>query len=326
MKTPVSESVSHTVAWDGRRYSSPSRVPVVTVARPKGLYTSSPSTGSLDNVACRGGLVRTEWVNLETAPGVFNWTTLDSRVATVTSRGKPWSLAVLGGTVGCPVWLSAVATQRYTIKFRTVSYIIAAGWDVYYLQRVQALAQALAARYGNDPLLKLVYVTQATGNGVEGHFNGNTSAELTAQGFTDTKWIDCSKAAARHFNNAFQTKSVAFEVHKILDTHTIPMQIINDLNIESGGKIGAGIWWIKGNMLEQTGLIDALYDYPGHIYAQPIGNSTDTTKFSPASTWLNILTQAQDLGCTYVEAWNQEFEQNTFPAEFASYNSWCDSN
>lgn len=330
MKHAVGGFRSYPKRWNNKRYSSPGRVPVQPsqgFVKPVGLYTSqalpNDSEYSLDHPACNGALVRILWSDVEPSPGMFIWDVLDSYIFEATSRGKLYTLAVAGGTVGCPTWLTANATDKYTIAFRGPTYTIAAGWDEYYLTRLQILAQALANKYGADPMLKLVYVPQATGNGIEGHFNGNLDADLVSQGMTAAKWVKCSKDACHIFAQAFPTKAVAFEVHKILSTHEIPMQILNEIYAETNGQVGAGIWWLRGNMTEQSGLIDALYTFPGDKYVQPIGRSNQTERFPLPSDWLKILDQAKQINARYVEAWNYEFTNNTFPDEFTEFNAWA---
>lgn len=308
---------------------APPAPPVAVVAKPRGIFTAQALPGSsdkaLDRADCRGALVRISWDDIEPQCDSFDWALLDSYVAAVTDKGKQFSLAILGGPRGTPAWLINAAEDRYQINFRGVQYVTAAGWDAYYLQRLATMAKALADRYAGNPLLRLVYVTQATANGVEGHFNGTSTATLAAQGFTADKWVACSKAAAWSFARAFPQHAVAFEVHDVLDTHTIPAQIVTELHAESGGQIGAAMWWIRGDTDYQPELIDFLRGFSGDIYAQCIGKSNDTGRFATAYEYLAIIDQAKALGVRYLEPWPYEFTGGFFSAEFSEFNDWADA-
>ena len=305
---------------------APAPAPIFT---PTGIFASQAWPGGSDSALersdCRGALVRIAWDDIEPQCDSFDWALLDSYVEAVTSRGKQFSLAILGGPRGTPAWLINAAEDRYQINFRGVQYVTAAGWDVYYLQRLDIMANALAARYASNTLLRLVYVTQATANGVEGHFNGTSAAALQAQGFTAATWIACSKAAAWSFARAFPQHAVAFEVHDVLDTQTIPAQIVTELHAESGGQIGAAMWWIRGDTDYQPELVSFLRDFAGDVYAQCIGKSNDVDRFATAYEYLAILDQARDIGIRYLEPWPYEFTAEWFAEDFAAFNAWADS-
>lgn len=217
--------------------------------------------------------------------------------------------------------------KSMSVKFRTSTVTILAFWDSYLQERLGVMANALAQRYGDDADLSLVYVPQMTGNGVEGHFNGNTAAELMAQGMTADLWISACKQAAKTFAEAFPNKAVAFECHSVLDSADTVGTIINDLwnDPTLGQRVGAALWWIRGHNDYETAMLDVLRAYPGDIYAQPIAKSSEPTKFGN-SDYRTVFEQAKELGVRYIEVWNYEFENNTFPAEFADFNQWADAN
>lgn len=270
----------------------------LAVDKPLGSFSASGSgTASIySNPNLRGVLLRVIWSQIETAPGTFNFTPLDNQVANVTAQGRSWSLAVLGGGLGSPAWLTnTVAEGGLGAPYITYSFRGAPGyrlpliWDATVQERLAQLATKLAERYNNNASLKLVYVTQMTANGIEGHLQGVTMSTLIAAG-TDQdgdsdvdaadfalNWIAASKATARSFALAFTNKALAFEVHDVNGTSTIPETIINDLwnDVSLGQRVGAAMWWISGKTTYQTQLINVLSAYPGDIYGQVIGPSDD---------------------------------------------------
>ena len=145
------------------------------------------------------------------------------------------------------------------------------------LAELEELADALAAEYGSDSTLKLVYVSQMTANGVEGHLQGVDMPTFVSAGYTDQKWIDASIENAVNFAEAFTNKALAFEVHEVNGSATVPETIINDLwdDTSLDQRVGAAMWWISGKTSYQPDLVDVLDDFPGDIYGQVIGKSYD---------------------------------------------------
>lgn len=270
----------------------------LAVDKPLGTFSASGAgTSSIySNPNLRGVLLRVSWSQIETAPGTFNFTTLDNQVSLVTAQGKSWSLAVLGGGVGSPTWLTNTVAEGglgaayISYSFRGVAgYRLPLIWDATVQERLARLANKLAERYNTNARLKLVYVTQMTANGIEGHLQGVTMSTLIAAG-TDQdgdsdvdaadfalNWIAASKATARSFALAFSNKALAFEVHDVNGTSTIPETIINDLwnDASLGQRVGATMWWISGKTTYQTQLVNVLSAFPGDIYGQVIGPSYD---------------------------------------------------
>lgn len=270
----------------------------LAVEKPLGAFSASGSgtTSIYSNANLRGVLVRMSWSQIETSPGVFSFTALDNQIANVTSRGKSWSLAILGGGVGSPAWLTNTVAEGglgapyIEYSFRGVpGYRLPLIWNATVQDRMAQLATKLAERYNSNTSLKLVYVTQMTANGIEGHLKGVTMSTLIAAGNDQDgdsdvdaadfslNWIAGSKAVSRSFALAFTNKALAFEVHDVNGTSTIPETIINDLwnDATLGQRVGAAMWWISGKTTYQTQLINVLSAFPGDIYGQVIGPSYD---------------------------------------------------
>lgn len=281
----------------------------LAVDKPRGTFASSgaAASGIYANPNLRGVLVRASWEEIEPTPGSFTFATIDAQVADIVSRGQSWSLAVVGGGTGSPAWLTAPVSSGglgapfITYSFRNVpGYKLPLFWDAIVQDRLAQLASALAARYTADNRLRLVYVTQMTANGIEGHLQGVAMSTLIAAGVDRDgdmdidsadfafSWIAAAKAAARSFALAFTNKPVAFEVHEVNGTHTIPETIIQDLwnDPSLDRRVGAAMWWISGKTDYQSQLIAALAAFPGDIYGQIIGKSGEGA-WTPGTSYAN---------------------------------------
>lgn len=270
--------------------------PVLAIDKPRGTFSSSgaSSSGIYANPNLRGVLIRANWSAIEPTPGSFTFTSIATQVANAKANGKPWSLAIAGGGTGSPAWLTdpvasgGLGAPFITYSFRGVpGYKLPLFWDSIVQDRLAQLASALAAQYNSDSDLKLVYVTQMTANGIEGHLQGVDMNLLIAAGDDrdgdsdvdaadfQINWIEASKQASRSHALAFTNKAIAFEVHDVNNTATIPEIIINDLwnDPTLGQRVGAAMWWISGKNSYQPALITVLSNFPGDIYGQVIGKS-----------------------------------------------------
>lgn len=316
------------------------RAPPQAIDKPIGTFSASGALNSdiYANPNLRGVLIRTSWASVEPRPGVFDFSSIALQAANVESHGLPWSLAVAGGGVGSPAWLTdppgfgGLGVPYISYSFRgQPGYRLPLFWDPIVQDRLRMLANALAAQFSQDPNLKLVYVTQMTANGIEGHLQGVDMADLIKAGYSDALWIQACENAARSFAYAFANKAIAFEVHEVNRSAAVPATIINDLwnDPTLGHRVGAAMWWISGKVSYQPDLIAELMAYPGDIYGQVIGRSDQTTRFENGD-YTTVFTQAMALGMRYIEAWEYEFKygpegaNGAWDSVFASYNAWAD--
>ena len=253
---------------------------------PSGIFTDAgelaASNNPLQDTNMQGGLIRVFWKDIEPVEGQYSWTLLDQMVDTVecnsvcysgssggtckndlTSVGrgsgctaKSFSLAVLAGQFS-PSWL-------YTDGIGSLSNGGDAGpptkipklWDPALPPKLASLATALAARYGTDPHLKLVYVPQMSVNGVEGAFPGYSDIALTDAGFTVDGWVNGVEQTAQAFSAAFSTKSTAIELHYLLNSSCAGLRIMSDIATNGGAfqgrsdkaiaQVGVASWWYGG--------------------------------------------------------------------------------
>jgi hypothetical protein len=279
-------------------------------------------------------LIRTGWDTIEPSPGVFDFSSIKSQIDNVKENGSSWSLAVLGGGNGSPPWLIdqlGAPFVSYSLRGEP-GYRLPLYWDSIVQERIKQLAQRLAQEFGADGTLKLVYVTQMTANGVEGHLQGVDKTTFQNAGYTDDKWVEAGKQAAKSYAEAFTNKAIAFEVHDIFNSATVPSRIINDLWNDStlGQRVGAGMWWISGKTNYQSDLIEVLKAYPGDIYGQVIARSSDTESFQN-NDYTTVFSQAMEIGLRYVEVWEYEVltgsnsANGAWDATFATFNAYADA-
>ncbi len=303
--------------------------------KPTGVFSSSGGSGSaiFAHVSLRGVLVRAVWSSIEPRPGVYDFTGLDAEIDNIEGEGKQWSLAIVGGGIGSPDWLIDDLEVPYvSYSFRgEPGYRLPLYWDVVVQARLAHLANAMADAYADREALQLVYVTQMTSNGIEGHLQGVDMSTLVAAGYTDVKWVDAAKAAARSFAAAFMGKAIAIEVHEVNGGAEVPSRIINELWLEPGleQRVGAAMWWLSGKNSYLPDLIDVLTAYPGDIYAQLISNSSDPSRFGDGDI-ATAFEQAKAIGVRYIEAWEYEFKTSMLSANGAldtamvDFNQWAD--
>ena len=305
------------------------------VEKPFGVFSSKITPKSAAHPLCKGLLIRTSWSALEPVKDKFDFSDIDKQIEMADRSGRKnitFSLAVSAGLGGSssgpnfPSWLLKEGVKTMPIQFRRKEGVIPKMWDPIFQKRLKKLADALSKKFAKEKRLKLVYVPQATANGIEGHFNGTSYESLRKNGLTEEKWVSSVKEAAISFADAFQHCAIAIEVHEILGSSKIPMKILNDLykHPKYGSRIGAGMWWISGGVKYQPSLVDALKKYQGDIYGQVIGNSSQPYRFGDKSEdYRKVFHQAIDLNVRYLEVWNFEFDFNTQNGNIEKFNKFA---
>ncbi|MDF7823040.1 hypothetical protein P4B35_03375 [Pontiellaceae bacterium B12227] len=328
------------------------------IDKPWGCYSSMLTERAVKHSELRGGLVRASWAQLEPEPGAFDFSAIDQQLR-ILPEGKSWSLAVYAGWTSVetaiaaeskgplnrpqrskrpmkphtPQWMvSEMHIETFNCSFRGQMTTMPKYWDPVVQKRLEILMQALAEKYKTDERLKLVYVPQMTGNGIEGHFNGvSQSTLLAAAGIAAGEedkfamiWTDAALSAIRSTARAFDNKAVAFEVHELLGSSEIPEKIMGEIITDPALKnqVGIGMWWISGKSSYQPDLLQAIEKFPGDLYGQVIGRSDQPHRF-PDGNYSAVFRQAERLGMRYIEAWNYEFEHHTHDPLFEEFNRHC---
>ncbi len=300
------------------------------IEKPRGCFAGTNGTNPavLAHSDVRGVLLMETWANIETSPGVFDFTALNAKISTVKAEGLRYSLAIAGGAFGSPSWLIDSLNVPYqSFTYQNQTWRLPKWWNFQCKLRLDQLIEELGNQYASDTMLSHVYVTQMTSNGVEGHLNGVDMTQFYSGGFTNSKWISAAKTTAKWFADAFPDKPIVFEVHEIDNDTLVPATIINDLYNDASlcNRVGLGMWWISGKTSYQTDLVDFIMDFPGDKYAQVIGRSDQLHRFQD-SLYETVFTQAKDLNIRYIEPWPFEFQYHTYDSLMQDFNTWADAN
>ncbi len=298
------------------------------IVKPVGCFagTNGLNIDALQNSESRGVLISERWADIETSPGVFNFSNINSKIAFAVNANVKYSLAILGGAAGSPKWLmDSSKAQFFNTKFRGVDTKLPLWWDSVVQERLEILIVELGKQYSADTSLSHIYVTQMTLNGVEGHLNGVDMTSFAMNGYTDQKWISSAKRTTKLYAQAFPNVPIVFEVHEINHDTIVPATIINDLSIDLDlcERLGVGMWWISGKSSYQPNLVEFIRQYEGDKYAQIIGRSDQKERFQDSS-YSTVFRQAKDLGMRYIEPWPYEFQFHTYDSLLKDFNEWAD--
>jgi hypothetical protein len=118
------------------------------------------------NLGIVGIGINVDWDSVNTAPGVYDWHTLDNRIATAKAAGFQYiSLAVTDSASQTPTWLldSLPANQKIALIDPASTHdtfcqpiLTALPWNATFHQARLDLIAAMGARYTNDPAIVAV--------------------------------------------------------------------------------------------------------------------------------------------------------------------------
>ncbi len=307
----------------------PSLIFAQSISKPIGCFAGTNGTNPavLAHSDARGVLLVEKWTNIEPTPGVYDFSSLNNKINTVTAAGLPFSLAIAGGAFGSPGWLiDSLNVEYHSFIYQNQTWRLPLWWDTTCNQKLTMLVTQLGNQYGTDSMLSHIYVTQMTVNGIEGHLNGVDMTTFASDGYTDQKWITAAKSTAHSFANAFPDKPIVFEIHEIDSDTIVPATIINDLTDDPSlcNRVGLGMWWLSGKSSYQTDLLEVINNFPGDKYAQVIGRSDQVERFQD-SLYSRVFTQAKSLGIRYIEPWPYEFQYHTHDSLIQDFNTWADA-
>lgn len=122
--------------------------------------TSTISPSILAAPYVKGILVRFGWSDIETAEGVYDWSVIDGLLSQAAASGKQITLGVMAGYM-TPSWVYADGAQPFNFVWDAPTFgpplcsvqSIPIPWDPIFLEKWQALVQAMGARYSANPTL-----------------------------------------------------------------------------------------------------------------------------------------------------------------------------
>ncbi len=183
----------------------------------------NPANGAvLANPDVAGISIRYGWLSLEPTEGVYNWTFLDSEVASAAAAGKTVLLRIVT-MVGRPQWVTDAVTnaggQFFTFNDNGVNTSIPVFWDPTYLAKKKAMIAALGAHFGNNPAISIVSASLA--NATSEDWNVPHTSDMVAEwlslGWTTEKMLDAGKqiidATMTAFPNAYVTMAIGGNGH-----------------------------------------------------------------------------------------------------------------
>ncbi|MGO9265563.1 MAG: beta-galactosidase [Candidatus Binataceae bacterium] len=220
---------------------TPTRTPTPTpTAAPSpgiinGIYdlgdvdSSTFASSVLSDPSVDGLAMRTTWQTLEPADGTFDWSEIDTAIATAQANGKKLSISVTPG-VQTPSWLWTEGAQAfdyvwdkgYSFPYCTV-VSIPVPWDPIYEAKWGAFVAALGARYDSNPTVSHVKLTGVNGPSQETSLpnmvneiinNGQCTGYDDVQnwinlGYTRTLVENAWQQFAADFSTAFPQKQFA---------------------------------------------------------------------------------------------------------------------
>ena len=224
---PVTESVSSAPVSD------PTPTPPATVAGlPRGVFSlvkagSNPDASTLANGNVDGISLRQAWSELEPSDGVYNWAYLDAQLSRVQAAGKEISLRIGTGGDNIPAWiLNAVRStggNTFTFSDSDGRHTIPVYWDPTFVAKKQAMIQAVGARYGSNPALKVFSTAIANASSDDWSVPHNNTVDAgyaisevlrwQNAGYTSQKLIDAGRAVIDTTMRAFPRQLVALPIN-----------------------------------------------------------------------------------------------------------------
>jgi hypothetical protein len=188
-------------------------VPASAASTPRQCYAYTPS-GSPSMIAAHGHALQSspcagiswvfQWRNLETASGVYNWTTVDAAIAA--SGAKPVVLRVNAG-VTSPTWLPRADGISAPDPKGGNSWM-PIPWNANFLATWHTFITTFGARYNGNPHIVMI---EGGGDGPQGeaHLTG-TYALWHAVGYSVQTYVAAISTEIADFKAAFPSKKVSF--------------------------------------------------------------------------------------------------------------------
>lgn len=243
----------------------------------------------LANSDVDGCVARVDWGELETAAGVFDWTSLDAQVADIVAAGKKLLLGVAtGGDILSagghkPNWLYPLITANggtfFTFLQDGEQVTIPVHWDTTLLSRKASMIAAVGARYASDPVVCVRfnymnahsedYNPGATNNTPDGFppLGSTPQSRWLAAGWTEAKLIAAGNTTFAAYNSAFPNAFLEIAIGKITNANLAP----------SGA-----------NFVNDTVIATARTNYPNRIFATKNSLTARTPDAPGTGEWLHL--------------------------------------
>ncbi|MDQ3197696.1 MAG: beta-galactosidase [Verrucomicrobiota bacterium] len=171
----------------------------------------------LTNPDVDGITLRQGWTDLEPTEGNFDFSYLDSAVASCVANGKKILLRIATQN-GKPAWVTAAVAANggsfFTFDDNGTSTTIPVFWDPTFLAKKKAMIAALGAHFSSNPAIKVVAASFA--NATSEDWNVPHTQEYVTQwlalGYTSEKMLDAGKQIIDATMIAFPNQVVTMAV------------------------------------------------------------------------------------------------------------------
>jgi len=202
-----------------------------------------------------GWLVRPGWDRVEPREGQFDWSFIENEIALAKRLGKKITLSVLGGPQ-TPAWVYEAGAPGFDYTMpagRQGKARIPLLWDEVYLKKWTALIQALGRRFNGEPMVVLVHITGATGNGLEMQlpFMPQDREQWRKAGYATDKAAAAWKRIVDAFAAAFPDKPLDIDVHPVLGSDDVAIAVAAHGSQKLGKRFGIFGGWLSGKNAEQ---------------------------------------------------------------------------
>ena len=189
---------------------------------PMGVFSiansgKQPQAAVLANPDVDGVTLRQDWASLEPTEGNFDFSFLDTAVASVGAVGKKVLLRI-GTQSGKPAWVTTAVQNAqgvfFTFSANGATTTIPVFWDPTYLAKKTAMIAALGAHFTNNPTVAVVVASFANANS-EDWSVPHTAPDVInwlALGYTSDKLIGAGQTIIDATMNAFPNQIVTLAV------------------------------------------------------------------------------------------------------------------
>ncbi|MGB3062504.1 MAG: hypothetical protein WBE17_22480, partial [Anaerolineae bacterium] len=210
----------------------------------------------------KGSNIIFEWKYLNPAPGVYDWSSIDSWLQTEAGWGLPGGMGITtysgiccGGNM-VPHWVYVEhPSARLTCD---QGWTIPKTWDATYQAAYGEFIQALAARYDGDP--RLAWVEMGVGTFGETHpTDADFQACAIAAGLTSDLWVQAVESITDLYANAFQRTPLLLQMASVFQHDTERRQFA-----DYAASRGIGLKH-NGMLPDNDGVV---YDNPAYSFYQ----------------------------------------------------------
>jgi hypothetical protein len=157
------------------------------------------------------------WKQIATAPGVYDWSTVDAAIAASSGSGRQTMLRIDAGATS-PSWIPNQLTMSFQPlgpqPYQTVT--MPRPWDPTYIADLTAFIKAYGARYdGNSKVTRI----EMTGGGYQGEMVLPQWSGWIGAGYTDAAMTSTWETLIHAYRNAFPRHALALDYGEPLQVY-----------------------------------------------------------------------------------------------------------